>query len=220
MVRFQALSLKWGVPQKMGHERIGILPKTKRWRAIVAEIAAANALPSDIPEIARHTLDALGSRYANLATDASVKKAFEFLVEMARSAAGQQDVADIGQKSALSVVADLGRHLGREGSLETAEIVKRAAADAIGTWAREAATSQEELFPETAPGDRWRGLGTGAGFCELSRLFFSRFTERYLCATVYGDNTGRAHKCARATIPRSRQGISVWYRVSEKPRRL
>lgn len=165
----------------MGHERIGVLPKTKRWRAIVAEIAAVNALPSDVAQIAKHTLDALGSRYANLATDPSVKKAFEFLVEMARSAAGQHGAVDIGQKSALSVVADLTTHLGGEGSLETAEIAKRAAADAIGIWARETATSQEELFPENASSNRWRGLGTGAGFCELSRLFFSRFTERYLC---------------------------------------
>lgn len=166
----------------MGHERIGVLPKTKRWRAIVGEIAAADDLPSDVPEIARQTLQALGSRYVDLATDASVESAFEFLVDMARSAAGQQGTADIGQKSALSVVADLANRLGAvRGSLETAEIVKRAAADAIATWARQNATTQEQLFTQTAPGNRWRGLGTGAGFCELSRLFFSHLTERYLC---------------------------------------
>lgn len=164
----------------MGHERVGVLPKTKRWRAIVAEIAAADVLPSDVPEIARHTLNALGSRYADLATDASVGKAFEFLVDMARSAGGQEGALDIAQKSALSVVAELGRSLGVEGSRETAEIVKRAGADAIGTWAKDNATSQQELFSETAPRNRWTGLGTGAGFCELSRLFFSRLTERYL----------------------------------------
>lgn len=164
----------------MGHERVGVLPKTKRWRAIVAEIGAAAAPASDVPDIARHTLVALGSRYAGLAADASVGKAFEFLVDMARSAAGQEGTADITRKSALGAVAELGRSLGGEGSLETAEIVKRAAADAIGTWAKDNATSQQELFSETAPRNRWAGLGTGAGFCELSRLFFSRLTERYL----------------------------------------
>ena len=56
----------------MGHERIGLLPKTKRWRAIVAEIAAVDAPPSDMPEIARHTLSALGSRYVDLASDVAV----------------------------------------------------------------------------------------------------------------------------------------------------
>jgi len=166
----------------MGHERVGVLPKTRRWRAIVAEIAAVNAPPSDVPEIAKQTLNALGSRYIDLATAASVETAFEFLVDIARSASAQQGPTDITQKSALGVVADLGNRLGAiEGSLETTEIVRRAAADAIATWAREHATTQEELFAEIAPGNRWRGLGTGAGFCELSRLFFSRLTERYLC---------------------------------------
>lgn len=165
----------------MGHERIGVLPKTKRWRAIVAEIAAVEALPSDVPEIARHTLNALGSRYVDLASDAAVEVAFGFLVEMARTAARNQAAADIATKSPLSLVADLGHLLGAtEGSLETAEIVRRAAADAIATWARENAVTQSELFADSAPGNAWTGLGTGAGFCELSRLFFSRLTERYL----------------------------------------
>ncbi len=165
----------------MGHERIGVLPKTKRWRAIVAEIAAVDAPPSGVPEIARHTLNALGSRYVDLASDAAVEAAFGFLVDMARTGAGKQAAADISTKSPLSFVADLGQRLGAtEGSLETAEIVRHAAADAIATWGRENATTQSELFADSAPGNAWRGLGTGAGFCELSRLFFSRLTERYL----------------------------------------
>jgi hypothetical protein len=165
----------------MGHERLGVLPKTKRWRAIVAEIAAVDASPNDVPEIARHTLNALGSRYGDLASDATVEVAFGFLVDMARTAAGQQAAVDISTKSTLSLVADLGQRIGAtEGSLETAEIVRRAAADAIATWGRENATTQSELFADSVPGGAWRGLGTGAGFCELSRLFFSRLTERYL----------------------------------------
>src|SRR5438046_642344 len=103
----------------MGHERIGVLPKTKRWRAIVEEIATVDALPSDVPEIARHTLNALGSRYVDLASDAAVEAAFGFLVDMARAAA-EQEVADIATKSPLSFVADLGQRLAAtNGSLET-----------------------------------------------------------------------------------------------------
>lgn len=166
----------------MGHERIGVLPKTKRWRAIVAEIAAVDAPPSDVPEIARHTLNALGSRYVDLASDSAVETAFGFLVEMARTAAGKRPDVDIATKSPLSLVADLGKRVGSaQGSLETAEIVRRAGADAIATWGRENATMQSELFADSAPGNPWRGLGSGTGFCELSRLFFSRLTERYLC---------------------------------------
>jgi hypothetical protein len=165
----------------MGHERLGVLPKTKRWRAIVSEIANMDAPPSDVPAIARHTLDALGSRYVDLASDAAVETAFGFLVDMARTAAGKQGAADIATKSPLNFVADLRRNLGAtDGSMETAEIVRRAAADAIATWGRENATTQSDLFTDSAPSNPWRGLGTGAGFCELSRLFFSRLTERYL----------------------------------------
>jgi hypothetical protein len=165
----------------MGHERVGVLPKTKRWRAIVAEMARVDVLPSDVPEIAKHTLEALGARYTNLAHDPSIATAFRFLVDMARSAAGQENAGHISQKSPLTVVAELGKHVYEsQGSLETAEVTKRAAADAIVSWARQNATTQEELFADTAPGNRWSGLETGAGFCELSRLFFSRLTERYL----------------------------------------
>ena len=165
----------------MGHERLGALPKTKRWREIVAEIVAVDALHSDVPEIARHTLNALGSRYVDLASDAAVETAFGFLVDMARATAGKQPTADIATKSPLNIVAELGQRLSAtKGSLETIEIVRRAAADAIAMWGRENATTQSELFADSAPGNAWRGLGTGAGFCELSRLFFSRLTERYL----------------------------------------
>lgn len=165
----------------MGHERIGVLPKTKRWRAIIAEIASVDTPPIDVPVIARHTLNALGSRFIDLASDAAVETAFVFLVDIARTAAGKQTAADIATKSPLRIVADLGQRLGAmEGSLETTEIVRRAAADAIATWGRENATTQSDLFADSAPGNPWKGLGTGAGFCELSRLFFSRLTERYL----------------------------------------
>ncbi len=164
----------------MGHERLGVLPKTRRWRAIVAEIAAVDVPPSDVPQIAKQTLDALGSRYVDLASDAGVETAFAFLVDIARMAAGKQ-ASDIATRSPLSFVADLGQRLNAtEGSMEVAEIVRRAAADAIATWGRENASTQAALFADSPPVNAWSGLGTGAGFCELSRLFFSRLTERYL----------------------------------------
>jgi len=165
----------------MGHERLGVLPKTKRWRAIVAEIAAADAPPSDVPDITKHTLKALGSRYVDLASDSGVEAAFSFLVDMARAAAGKRSPVDIADRSPLSITTDLTKRLGAtEGSLETSEIVRRAAADAIATWSRDNATTQSELFADSESRNPWRALGTGAGFCELSRLFFARLTERYL----------------------------------------
>lgn len=62
--------------------------------------------------------------------------------------------------------------------METRELALRAATDAIGTWHREN-TAQTELFGDSAS-TAWQGLGNGAGFCELSRLYFAKLTERYL----------------------------------------
>src|SRR5712664_1540917 len=96
----------------MGHERLGLLPKTKRWRAIVAEIAAMDAPPSDVPEIARRTLDALGSRYLGLASDKSVETAFAFLVDVSRAAAGKTESVELTGRSPLGLAADLANRLG------------------------------------------------------------------------------------------------------------
>ncbi len=165
----------------MGHERLGLLPKTKRWRAIVEAIASADAPPGDVPEIAKHTLEALGSRYVDLASDKSVETAFAFLVDIARAAAGKPASVDVAGKSPLGLAADLAGRFGlTEASLETSEIVRRAAADAVARWSRENATTQSELFADSVSSSPWKTLGTGAGFCELSRLFFARLTERYL----------------------------------------
>ena len=40
---------------------------------------------------------------------------------------------------------------------------------------------QRSLFTDPGdPRDIWQRADNGAGFCEVSRLFFSKFTERYL----------------------------------------
>ena len=59
-------------------------------------------------------------------------------------------------------------------------LAQRAAADAIVTWRRENYAEQPDLFLDSAPRSRWNGLGSGAGFCEMSRLYFAKLTERYL----------------------------------------
>lgn len=165
----------------MGHERIGLLPKTKRWRAIVMEVSAADQSPSTASEIAAHTLDALGSRYRDLAKDESVQEAFGYLVDIARSASPNQPDVSLSEKTPLSLVASLAEKLNTtSGSLETRELVRRAAADALAAWHRENSSTQKNLFEDDFPRNAWQGLGSGAGFCELSRLYFSRLTERYL----------------------------------------
>ncbi len=165
----------------MGHERLGMLPKSKKWRAIVSEVATLESGSSTASDIAEQTLAALGSRYRDLANDTSVRAAFSFLVELARSAGSPGLSASVTDKSPLELVSELARRMrATNGSLETRELVQRAAADAIATWHRENSAGQADLFSDSAPRSRWNELGSGAGFCEISRLYFAKLTERYL----------------------------------------
>lgn len=166
----------------MGHERLGMLPKTKKWRVIVSEVAAYESGSIAASSIAEQTLTALGSRYRDLANDPSVRATFSFLVEIAQSAASLETTTSIADKSPLDLVSELARRMRAttSGSLETRELAQRAAADAIVTWRRENYAEQPDLFLDSAPRSRWNGLGSGAGFCEMSRLYFAKLTERYL----------------------------------------
>jgi hypothetical protein len=165
----------------VGHERLGMLPKTKRWRAIVSEVAESESSQSSTAEIADHTLTALGAHYRDLGRDAAVKEVFKFLVETARATALGDSEKASGKESPLSLVGELSARLKSiDTSLETREIALRAGADAIAVWHRENSSQQPPLFETDQAPNQWRNLGTGAGFSEISRLYFSRLTERYL----------------------------------------
>lgn len=166
----------------MGHERLGMLPKTTKWRVIVSKVAACESESITASNIAEQTLTALGARYSDLANDPSVRTAFSFLVEIAQSAASVETTTSIANKSPLELVSELARRMRAttNGSLETRELVQRAAADAIVAWRRENSAEQPDLFLDLAPQSRWSELGSGAGFCEMSRLYFAKLTERYL----------------------------------------
>jgi len=83
-------------------------------------------------------------------------------------------------RASLTLVSELSaRTRATNGSLEVREIANRAAADAIAAWYVENG-AQADLFDDWPTKARWKGLATGAGFCELSRRYFSKLTERYL----------------------------------------
>jgi hypothetical protein len=70
---------------------------------------------------------------------------------------------------------------GRRNSLEYGEIAQNAAVDAIAVWYEKNRDSQMGLFEPSDDSFRvWKKAGSGAGFCELARLFFTKFIERYL----------------------------------------
>ncbi|MCZ2268644.1 MAG: hypothetical protein LC124_07285 [Ignavibacteriales bacterium] len=66
-------------------------------------------------------------------------------------------------------------------SSEYAAIAEAAAIDSFNYWFQQNASNETSLFGEGHSNlDFLKKLGTGSGFCELSRLYFAKFTERYL----------------------------------------
>ncbi len=167
----------------MGHERVGCLPRTRRWQAIVNQIADAKT-PESTAQLAAGVLSNVQQRYERIGRDRGVQAAFGFLVALAaaRTAQGQGGVADApvplqSDPSAFELAQSLSAWVDQhEGAPEYAQLAKSAAADAIATWLAEEGV-QVELF---SPSDKWRKMTSAAGFCEIARLFFAHLTNRYL----------------------------------------
>lgn len=171
----------------MGHERLGTLPRTRPWRVLVEKIAAFDTPGIDVSDIAEQTLRNVNVQFRRAYEDEGVNAAFRFLVELSAAFVtpdSEQRLRKVGirQLTPLSLTLALKRWISEEvESPEYAEIAVSAASDAIVGWYEKNKTSQAQLFEPTDESiDTWRKAGNGAGFCELARRFFAKFTERYL----------------------------------------
>jgi hypothetical protein len=174
----------------MGHERVGTLPRSVRWLAIVSRLGASDLSDEDVRRVAGYTIDAVRSRFRKIETDPGIRAAFAFIVAVAASGQSSASAERLAQslgidlprdRSAFSVVVAARRFVdSRAESLEYSAIAKAALGDAVADWHNNQ-RAQPSLFDVPGPIDSlWARASTGAGFCELSRLFFARFTERYL----------------------------------------
>lgn len=174
----------------MGHERVGLLPRTTRWRSIVEEIAAYNSNEEQVADIAKHTIENVRNRFRFIQSDSSVLAAFQFLVALSSASKlpePQKALDGLGiilpkDFSPFSLTCLIHEWVtSQNGSAEYGYLAKAAAGDAVVKWYEQNNTKQLKLldFPNDSF-EVWRKAGTGTGFCELARLFFSNFTERYL----------------------------------------
>jgi hypothetical protein len=69
----------------MGHERVGFLPKSKRWTDLVVRMGSVYSSEHPVASIAAQTLQNVRKQYETLSRDDTVKTVFEFLVAFARS---------------------------------------------------------------------------------------------------------------------------------------
>jgi hypothetical protein len=173
----------------MGHERTGTLPKSKRWRDIVTSIGALTGGEFDVGAIADETLKAVRLRFLKLEHDPAPLATFAFLVELSVAALETGNVArPVGldgrgvQMTPLALAAALHSRLATLNcEPEYREIAAAAGADALALWYQDHRVQDRSLFEDFDQADQtWAKLGAGGGFCDLSRLFFAKFVERYL----------------------------------------
>lgn len=173
----------------MGHERVGALPHSRRWRDIVAQMESFSGSAEEVAALAEATLKNVRSRYQKLHVDDGVISAFQFLVALAKSTStgdgqsnSQSPTIDLDENpSPLRLVAELRSWVdAHQDSQEYADIAKKASADAIMLWSDQQ-KQQPTLFSEEQDSKYiWQRADNGSGFCEVASLFFSKFTERYL----------------------------------------
>ena len=173
----------------MGHERVGALPHSKRWRDVVDQLSASSGTQQEVAELATATLHNVRLQFRKLHTDDGVVAAFQFLLALAKSASSGGLPAESfapsinldERPSTLRLVAELRSWVeAQNGSREYADIASKASADAIAIWSAQQ-NIQPTLFASNLDSrEIWQRADNGAGFCEVSRLFFSKFTERYL----------------------------------------
>ena len=173
----------------MGHERVGALPHTKRWRDVVDQISASEGTPEEVAELAIATLQNVRVQFRNLHADDGVVAAFQFLLALTKSASPDGLPPDSfaptinldARPTTLRLVAELRSWVdAQNGSREYADIASKASADAIALWSAQQNIQPTLFSSEVDTREIWQRADNGAGFCEVSRLFFSKFTERYL----------------------------------------
>jgi hypothetical protein len=172
----------------MGHERLSLLPKTKKWKEVVEDISQFD--DSNVVNIASKTIDNIRLKFNNLYNDNGVLSAFRFLVILSYSFSTKEPLNEL-KKQNINIpdnyqIIYLSRRIKewveeKQNSLEYSHFSSLAAIEAITGWYKYHDKGQHTFFE---PKDNFIEIlgktGNGSGFCELSRLYFSNYIEHYL----------------------------------------
>jgi hypothetical protein len=172
----------------VGHERVGALPRTKSWRAIVDLIGRALDSPHNVAQLADATIENVRSRLFRIHEDDGVTAAFGFLVALSTpesvtqpSPALRESVNLNSDPTPLQLASEL-RHwvAAHKESAEYADLAQKAVTDAIAEWTTRQKQQPNLFSDQILATEIWRNAQSASGFCEVARLFFANFTERYL----------------------------------------
>lgn len=172
----------------MGHERIGFLPHSKQWEAIVEQLSSFDGNDEVVLRIAEDTLAAIQKTYEAMPYDDSVIKAISYLTTLVFSANQENQVDYLNKNgftvdsniSLFSLIASAQKYITTDsGSLEINKIARDAVSQAVIDYQQLHQSKQLSLFSEKHE-NVWLTAGAGAAYCELARTFFASFTDRQI----------------------------------------
>lgn len=172
----------------MGHERIGLLPKSKKWRDIINLLSDFQGDPESVKEIAARTLSNVQNKLSNIYDDDGFSKSFKFLVAAAGSFSDANAALSLeslnisipNNPNPISFAIELKRWLPPNNLSEIGTIAQEAAVDALAGFYRKHMSLGSDLLGVIPVENCWKEMSTAGGFSELARLFFSNYTNRYL----------------------------------------
>ena len=169
----------------MGHERIGFIPKTKQWQAILIQLQNYCGDKETVSKIATDTLDALKKIYSTLPYDPSIIASIRFLATLCSCSGSPDKFRDAGINigstiNMYSLLRGADLYLSSESeSLETNKLAKDSLMSAIITFQQNHETNQIS-FAGLEETNVWGEINSGSSFCELARSFVAEYTERNL----------------------------------------
>lgn len=174
----------------MGHERVGYLPKTKKWTSIVERITAYSfSSNNNAAEISYQTTKNVRYKFEGIQNDSGVKAAFEFIIFLTMIPKKENWKEYLAKKginlsekfSLIETVSKAKEYIQKnQESKEYSAFAIQAISDVISQWGINN-SKQGNLFDVSSlQTEIWRRAADGGGFCEISRMFFAKFTERYL----------------------------------------
>lgn len=183
----------------MGHTRLGKVPKTQKWTAVVSLIAGGGQgeggsalLADDVETIAHQALDAAQKGLQKAIDDPGLRYTFYLLAQLvlaARKPDWQSNLERFGiQLSDDATVFDLTSELQHAvdeyiatnaHSTDISEMAQQAIGEAISELA---GIEQMSLFSNSRDELQRtiRELSTKKGFSQLGQIFFGRFMSRFL----------------------------------------
>jgi hypothetical protein len=184
----------------MGHQRLGPIPTSRKWSAVVAEVTGGSATSGEAGRTAAECVEAISDKTLEAAEeglrraidDEGLRYTFYLLTQVvlaAREPEWRQTLGELGVRladdaSVFDLTAGIQRLIDDHveagaGPTEVSEMAQQAAGEAVATLAGPRAktlfgSDQAELQEAV------RSLSTKVGFSDLGQRFFGCFMARFL----------------------------------------